>query len=154
MDKTWYYKKDFFSSNDDILLVESDYLRRVWFKAAVIWKVVDLVIVIGAFITSSLAIILGVLYPSKLLCPMVLSFMSAILTFAGLACSSGQNSSKYRQVYQLINRAVIINIDKNGDVDEKGRSEIKKAIITGEFIIGKTYGIDYDLLEKENIELT
>ena len=158
MAKNKNYRKNYFENSNDVVLIESDRLRRIWFASSIIWRIVDLFFAIGAFTASITVVFLGVSYPSDnkgaLLFPIVLlSSVSALLTLTGFACSSGRTSTAYRHAFQILNRAVISNISIDGDTDEKGRDEIKKAMVIGENIVGKTYGVDYELSEKDDQEL-
>lgn len=141
--------KDFFEKSEDRVLIQADRLKRIWFSSSIIWKIVDLVFAIGAFAASVAVILIGAIEKDQvpMIVIIILSAISAIFALTGFACASGQTSSSYRAAFQLLYSTIIANIDKDGNVSDSGRQNIIRAMIIGERILGKTYGVDSDLFE-------
>ena len=146
-------QKAFFINTSDVVLTQADSLRKIWFKSSIIWKIIDLVLAIGSFVCSIAALfVTAILDPEETpLSALIIIFsaLAAIFTLACYACDSRKTSAAYRLAFQNLYRTMSEAVNQDGSVSTSGRTEIIDAINEGERIIGKTYGVDTDIIKKE-----
>ncbi len=128
-------------------------LSKSWLHSAIIWRVIDYVISIGAFVLSMLVVYFTVEIGVDKELIVILSSASALLVLGGFALNPTKFIHNYRAAFQILNEAIVENVDENGVVvGDEGIDKIRRAIISGERRIGRTYEIEYDDLIKPNGE--
>lgn len=127
-------------------------ISKSWKKAAIIWRALDHLFVIGAFAASvAVVYVSGTIGNSKEWI-IGLSSIAALLTLTGFACNPTRYMSNYRAAFHRLNEALIANTDDQGLVKGKeGYIAIGNAINEGEMLIGRTYEVDYAFMDKPRI---
>ncbi len=116
-------------------------LSKLWKNLAIMWRVFDHLFAIISFIASVSAIYISASDKNDPNIIIILSSIAAALTLMGFALNPAKYMTNYRAAFDLLNAALITNIDENGNLIDGNNSwsEIASAIIKGEAIIDKVY---------------
>lgn len=118
-------------------------LSKEWKMAAIIWRTLDHVFVLGSFMASMLATYVAAERENDNNIIIVLSAIAAFLTLMGFACNPSKYMTNYRKAFDVLNDALISNTDVEGKLTSAdGHRGIVEAIKRAEKYISKTYDVD------------
>lgn len=141
-------KKD----NYNITLDKAWSLSKEWCRAAIIWRTLDHLFVLGSFGFSMATVYVAAEVENANAWIIALSALSGILSMTGFACNPVKYMTNYRAAFQLLNEALVENTDEYGRLSNgpEGRRAIKRAIKKAEQYIGRTFEIDLEPEEEKN----
>lgn len=129
-------------------------LSKEWCRAAIIWRTLDHLFVLGSFGFSMATVYVAAEIENATAWIIVLSALSGILSMTGFACNPVKYMTNYRAAFQLLNEALVENTDEYGRLinGQEGRRAIKRAIKKAEQYIGRTFEIDLEPEEDKTAE--
>ena len=135
-------KKD----NYNITIDKAWSLSKEWCRAAIIWRTLDHVFVLGSFGFSMATVYVAAEMENATAWIIALSALSGILSMTGFACNPVKYMTNYRAAFQLLNEALVENTDEYGRLinGSEGRRAITRAIKKAEQYIGRTFEIDLE----------
>lgn len=124
-----------------VTVASASKLAKSWRNAAIIWRTLDHIFVIGSFFSSILVVYITASFPGDQAFTITLSSVAAVLTLMSFACNPAKYMMNYRLAFQTLKSALQENVDGGGNFigGEKGRNQVVIAIKQGESYIGRTY---------------
>lgn len=118
-------------------------LSKEWKKAAIIWRALDHIFVLGSFTASMFAAYIAAESDNGTSIIIILSSLAALLTLMGFACNPSKYMTNYRKAFDILNDALVSNTDAEGQlIKNDNRVAITDAIKRAEKYIGKTFDVD------------
>ena len=111
--------------------------KQIWLHVSIIWNVVDVLISTLAFSASIAAILVEIFVADNKIWIIVLSTVTATLTFISAVVNPKQHVRAYRKACELVNSSLLLY--HNNDDEKKACKDVVDAIIKGEELIGSTY---------------
>ncbi|MCR5736123.1 MAG: hypothetical protein K6G64_00570 [Eubacterium sp.] len=127
-------------------------LSKSWKRAAIIWRTLDHIFVIGSFTFSIFVVFISAIDSNAKILIIVFSSLAAIFTLIGFACNPTKYMREYRLAFQILNEALISYTDEEGKIKggKNGYIAIGEAIKKGERYIGKTFEVDNNYVSNES----
>lgn len=119
-------------------------LSKRWKRTAMIWRLLDHILVMGSFASSISVVYIASEFSEAKAIIVVLSSLAALLTLMSFACNPGKYMTNYRRAFDSLNDALVSHTDTEGRLtnEEQGRKAIIEAIMQGEKYIGRTFDIE------------